>query len=300
MLAALRFSSPEREALRRLSKPEWEQALDFSDRTQLTLALGLTCREALPEWVRSRIDADQANNTLRWSKVKEAYLEAASVFHAAGLDFAVLKGFSHCPRFMADPRHRYQADIDLLFPASQLLRARDAALRLGYEPIVPFDRHPMNHLPTLIRKTGFRWRGAHFDPEIPVALEVHFQVWNEETERFGAEGLEQFWERRQDAEVDGIRFVALHPADAIANAALHLLRHLLRGSLRPFHVYEIAWMLHHSASDESLWSAWSDLHGGSLRRLEAICFSMARHWFDCRMPDAARQAVEDLPPDLSR
>ncbi|HEV2688672.1 MAG TPA: MFS transporter, partial [Bryobacteraceae bacterium] len=34
--------------------------------------------------------------------------------------------------------------------------------------------------------------------------------------------------------------------------------------------------------------------------LEAICFSMAQHWFDCRMPDAARQAVEDLPPELSR
>jgi Uncharacterised nucleotidyltransferase len=174
VFAALRFSSPDRDALRRLSEAEWKQALDFSDRMQLTLPLGLTCREALPDWVRDRIDADLANNAVRWDRVKAVYNEMANAFHAAGLEFAVVKGFSHCPRFVEDPRHRYQADIDLLFPESQLPTARDIALQLGYEPITPFDLHPINHLPTLVRKTGYRWCGVHYDPELPVALELHF------------------------------------------------------------------------------------------------------------------------------
>jgi len=300
VLAALRFSSPDQGALGKLSEPDWNKALDFGDRTQLTLALDLPCREALPDWVRERIDADRARNAQRWLRVKAAYTEAADALQAAGLDFAVVKGFSHCPLFTPDPRHRYQSDIDLLFTESQLVAARDVALQLGYEPITPFDRHPMNHLPTLIRKTGYRWRGLHYDPEIPVALELHFQLWNREIERISPEGLERFWDRRQEAEVDGIRFLTLHPADAVANASLHMLRHLLRGSLRPFHVYELAWLLHHSAGDTELWTAWRDLHHELLRQLEAICFAIAQRWFDCQLPEQAREAIQALPPDVSR
>jgi MFS family permease len=301
VLAALRFSAPEREPLATLTEPEWKQALDFCDRTQLTLALGLRCRESLPGWVRSRIDANLASTAERWLRIKAVYSEAALAFQAAGLEFAVLKGFSHCPLFVNDPRHRPQGDIDLLFPQSQLLPARDAALRLGYEPITPFDRHPINHLPTLVRKTGWQWRGGdHFAVDIPLALELHFQLWSEDTEGLGPQGLGEFWDRRQEAEVDGLHFVALHPADAIGNACLHMLRHLLRGSLRPYHVYELAWLLHHHTADTALWTAWSDLHHESMRGLEAICFAIAQSWFGCEMPAPAQQAIVGLPVDVQR
>ncbi|HYL75281.1 MAG TPA: MFS transporter [Bryobacteraceae bacterium] len=300
MLAALRFSSPQRAPLGEFTETEWNQALDFTDRTQLSFALLQTCGEILPDWVRTRIKADLADNALRWTRIKAIYQEAADAFHAAGLEFVVLKGFSHCPRFVEDPRRRFHSDLDLLFPQSQLEAARDVALELGYEPITPFDRHPMNHLPTMIRKTGYQWTGRHFDPDIPVPLELHFQLWHRETERISPEGVECFWERRQEAEVDGVRFQALHPADAIANAALHMLRHLLRGSLRPFHVYELAWMLHHSSGDTELWTAWRELHHESLRQLEAICFDIAQRWFDCQLPEQAREAIEALPLDVSR
>jgi predicted MFS family arabinose efflux permease len=79
-----------------------------------------------------------------------------------------------------------------------------------------------------------------------------------------------------------------------------MLRHLLRGSLRPFHVYELAWMLHHSSGDTALWTAWRDLHHESLHQLEAICFAIAQLWFDCQLPEQAREAIDALPPDVSR
>jgi MFS family permease len=264
------------------------------------LPLALTCRELLPDWVQARLDRDLRNNAERWRRTQSAYAEASAAFHAQRLEFLVLKGFSHCPDFVADPRHRSQYDIDLFFPENSLLRARDVALDLGYQPIVPFDRHPIDHLPTLIRKTGWEWGDDFYDPDIPLSLELHFRFWNEQTERFGPQGLDQFWDRRQGRELDGLLFTALHPADAIAYSTLHSLRHLLRGSSRLHHFYELAWLLHHSADDTIFWSAWSELHADSLRHLEAICFSIAHRWFDCRLPAAARDEIEHLPAQVKR
>src|SRR5205807_1322121 len=144
VLAALRFSSPDRTGLAKLSDEDWKKALVFCDGRQLTLALGLRCREDLPDWVRSRIDGNLAASQEHWQRVKLAYGEAAAAFQDQGLEFVVLKGFSHCPLFTDEPWHRWQGDIDLLISQEQLLAARDVALQLRYEPITPFDRHPIN------------------------------------------------------------------------------------------------------------------------------------------------------------
>ncbi|HXF26907.1 MAG TPA: nucleotidyltransferase family protein, partial [Bryobacteraceae bacterium] len=135
--------------------------LAFCDRTQLTLPLGLRCRDHLPGWVRSRIDGNLANNAIRWRKTKAAYREAASAYQEEQLEFLVLKGFTHCPDFVAQPCHRAQYDIDLLFPREQLQQAREITLHLGYEPLNGFDKFPIDHLPTMIRKTGWEWRGDY-------------------------------------------------------------------------------------------------------------------------------------------
>ena len=262
--------------------------------------MGLRCSQQLPDWVRERIQRDLRNNALRWDRTRRTYTEVAAAFQAEGLEFAVLKGFSHCPRFARDPRNRWQSDIDLFFPKTQASRACEAAKRLGYEPIVSGDRHPIDHLPTLIRKTGWAWKGDFFDVDMPLALELHFRFWDPQTEQFNPQGLEQFWERRHEAVVDGLRFTALHPADAVGHASLHMLRHLLRGSLRPSHVYELAWLLDNSADDERFWAEWWGLHNVSIRRLEAICFSLARKWFHCRLPDRAEKEIEVLPREIKR
>ncbi len=294
----MRFSSPDFGPLQELSEKDWKKALDFCDRTQLTLPLGLTCREHLPEWVRARIDGNLANNAARWELTKTTYREVASAFFRAGIECLVLKGFTHCPRFVSDPRHRPQGDLDLLLPQEHVARALDAAIQLGYQPI-PEHSLPIDHLPMMIRKTGWQWRGDFFDPDSPISLELHFRLWDELTERFEPEGLDQFWARRESRELDRVTFLAFHPADELGYAALHLLRHLLRGNVRPFHVYELAWHLHRSSEDASFWSAWSELHPQSLRTLEAVCFSLARHWFDCRVSGVVEKEIEQLPSEVT-
>ena len=298
-LEALQFSSPHCGSLAQLSTEEWQRTLRFCDRAQLTLPLALHYRACLPEEVRARTDRNLAGNAERWQRVQAAYRQLADPFEAAEIEALVLKGFSHCPGFVHNPRWRPQYDIDLLVPKERLLRARDVARWLGYEPL-RVSNGRVDHLPTMIRKTGWEWRGDLFDPEIPISLELHFRLWDQRTEQFEPAGLNQFWERRERRQLEGLSFTALHPVDAVGYASLHLLRHLLRGDGKPFHVYELAALLHHSAGSKSFWSQWREWHDPSLRQLEAICFSLAQRWFDCRLPPAASEEIEALPPEVNR
>lgn len=253
----------------------------------------------MPEDVRARTDRNLAGNAERWSRVQTAYRQVADPFERLGIEAVVLKGFSHCPCFVHNPRWRPQYDIDLLLPRDQVLRGRDVVRGLGYEPLRKSNGR-VDHLPTMIRKTGWQWRGDLFDPEIPISLELHFRLWDHATEHFEPAGLNQFWERRERRFLDGLSFTAFHPVDAVAYASLHLLRHLLRGDAKPFHVYELASFLHQTAGAEQFWSQWEEWHDPSLRQLEAICFALGHRWFDCRLHPAAAEALESLPPEVSR
>jgi hypothetical protein len=152
----------------------------------------------------------------------------------------------------------------------------------------------------MIRKTGWRWRGDYFDPDFPASLELHFRLWNPGIERFGPAGLEAFWGRREERELDGHKFWTLARADALAYACLHLLRHLFRGHLRAYQMLEVARFLERHADHDQFWAEWHRTHEPSLRRLEAICFAWARDWFDCRLAAAASEEVDALPGRLRR
>jgi hypothetical protein len=79
--------------------------------------------------------------------------------------------------------------------------------------------------------------------------------------------------------------------DAVAYAALHLLRHVFQGDTKPLHVYEIARFLAGHVSDGAFWTQWSELHSDGLRRLQTV----AQSWFACPLPDAVREESERLP-----
>jgi hypothetical protein len=295
---ALHFTSPRFEALSGLTREEWQKAIDFCHRTQLAIPFALGCRDYLPSWVVDHFDRDVLNNAERWRRTKLAYQQARTAFEAAGLEFVTLKGFTHAPGFVADPRLRAQYDLDLLFPRDQVRAALDIARGLGYEPFGGEDRQPVDHLPTLIRKTGWEWRGDYFDPELPLALELHFRLWDAGTEGFAVPCVEDFWQRRQRRTFEDVDFLSLAAIDLPGYASTHALRHLLRGDSRPSHIYEIAYFLEHN-SDDAFWRLWRESHDAPLRRVEAICFAIARQWFGCRLPAMAQEEIERLPRPVS-
>lgn len=104
-----------------LSEAEWRKLLAFADRTQLTLYLRGTA--GLPEWLAEEIEARYARNAERRRRLRDAYAEVAEVLHRAGIDFVLLKGFTH--ELGLDGSKRVQYDLDLLlFLATSVAPAR--------------------------------------------------------------------------------------------------------------------------------------------------------------------------------
>jgi hypothetical protein len=272
---------------------EWKAALHYFDRNQLTLMLP---RAGLPDSIQRRLDKNSADNRERVRRLKQAFLE---IDEAIKTPFLVLKGFANWDQFTTDPLSRVQYDLDLFCPDTAA-EARDALIRLGYESIHAGQKFPTDHLPPLVRKTGWQWLGDFFDPEIPISVDLHFRLWDEETEGFPAPGIEQFWSRRVRQSLDGRPYLALDPVDALGYAALHLLRHLVRGDVRAANIYELANFVDRNAADGEFWSRWRDLHGPELRRLQALCFGLAATWFSCRVSPIAQSEVDSLSRPIRR
>ncbi|MBZ5593835.1 MAG: MFS transporter [Acidobacteriia bacterium] len=294
VLAALRFSAPAPEPLRQLSDAEWKATLEFIDRGSLTLFLGAVCRDYLPAWVRERIDRNLAGNTERIGRLRASLVEIAAQFEAAGIEYLLLKGFSQEVEYAADPYLRVSYDLDLFAPQDSLSRAHAVLRSMAYETIEGTGQSPADHLPPMIRKTGWQWRGDFFDPEIPGSIDLHYRFWDPGTELFDAPGVEDFWQRR--IQQDGLP--VLDRADRLGYAALHLLRHLLRAGVRLSHVYEIAYFLETQAGDDSFWDAWRELHPAPLRRLEALSFRLAAEWFGCRTSPVVQEQMESEEEDI--
>lgn len=286
-----------RQALASYSESDWKQALRFCDESRLTLLVGSRCEGELPSWVAQRIHRNLEGNAARLKGLKREYARIAESLAAASVEHVVLKGFSHGPSFGPDSRLRPQYDLDLWCRESQLAEARDAVTRLGFESVAAQGRFPTDHLPPMVRKTGWDWKGDYFDAEMPPVVEIHFALWDERMERLAAPGLDAFWGRSRREPRGDITIPVMHEADQFAFAALHALRHLLRGDLRALHVYEIAHFLHARQADAQFWNEWRELHAPDLRRLQSLACALARKWFACDLPPAVVAEIDALPSD---
>lgn len=285
VLAVLHRSAPCQEGLRHLTDTEWRDALRYCDRERLTMVLREEVREAIPHAVMRDIEERATKNAARTAQFEELYRELHGRLSDAGLEFVALKGLTQ-----EAVSGRVQYDVDLYLPPETVHAGQNALMAAGFAPIPSMESFPTDHLPALLRRTDWKWRGDYFDPELPIAVELHFRFWSEDTECLRVKGVEAFWNRRVLRPVAGIQMAVLSAVDALAYAALHLLRHLFQGSVYAFHVYELARMLEARAGDESFWADWRAAHPAELRRLACVSFRLAREWFGC-----PAGAAEPLP-----
>jgi hypothetical protein len=247
---------------------EWQDALRYTDRFQLTFAL---VRDG-PAWVRAQVERDRARNRARNARMLAFLREVLDA--TAGLELVVLKGVAHWDLFHLCPDDRVQYDLDLYCPR-QLAYVRRAIGRFA-------------------PKAGYRWTGDFYDPAIPIEIDLHERLWNERMEGFALPGIEAFSERRIWTERDGIRFQTLAPPDALAHAALHMLKHTLHGEARPAHAWELACFLRQHRDDASFWNEWRTLHPPELRAIESIAMRFAAEWFGCPLPEEAARLPDNL------
>ncbi len=300
MLEALKFSGARRETLQSVTDSEWNDLLSRHNFVRLTVPLRRVCGDDLPDWVRSRIDQNIADNILRFERVKAVYLEAALALREAGAEHLVVKGFTHWPDYVEHPWLRLQGDIDLFCPPESIDCAYSSLVSLGYQSSRKLFLSPADHLPSMARKTSWVWRGNFYDPAMPISFELHHSFWNETAARFGPPGLDQFWLRRVERKMENVSFPTLHPTDHLGYVALNVLRDILRSAPATYQVYELAGFLHAYAGNEPFWRAWRELHDDLLRRLEAISFRLALDWFAPCLSAEVKKEVESLPIAVQR
>jgi MFS family permease len=295
MLGALKFRGAQPERLRHLNHAEWENLLARWDFQRFIIPLRLACPGELPDWVQSRIDANISDNIRRFNRIKEVYSEVACAMREERAEHVVLKGFAHGPGYVEHPRFRLQSDIDLYCPPDSIFHARDAIAALGYEPEGGLEHLPTDHLPALVKRTNWKWRGNPYDPDIPISIELHHCLWNESLLHFGPKSMDEFWRRRVERNLDEFSFPALNLVDTFGYAALQVLRDVLGNDTTSYKVYELARFIHAHADEEELWKEWRESHDDGMRQLEAISLRLARDWFDCRMPEEVEKEVSNLP-----
>lgn len=288
---ALRFDEPSISRLRTLELTEWERLLEWCDARQLTLMLPSLCGDALPSDVQSRIDKCHLRFGKRFSRLKDESYEIIEALDYAGIESIVLKGLTHSPAFVQNPLLRAQGDIDLWIRAHEINEAHGVLTRLGYSS---FEGAKSRHVPPMLRPNGWKWRGDRFDPEMPVAVELHYELWSERVDRISAPGTDDFWQRSASRTFDGHALRTLCDEDLLGFAALHLLVHLLHGDLPMQRAWEIANFLYKRAYDETFWTAWERAHPPGLRKLELIIFQLVRAWFGCPLSDTVRKESETL------
>jgi hypothetical protein len=276
---------------RAFTEAEWREILAFADRTQLTLHLRGT--PGLPSWFAHEIETRHAKNAQRRLRLRAAYMEAADALAVAGIEFVLLKGFTHETGLGIDGATyfqgcRVQYDLDLLTQPCDVARARMVFERLGYAPHGARSLSE-EHARPLVRPSDWSWRGDHYDPEMPIPVELHGSAWSAEHDRIRSAGMEEFWNRRCRIEVSGLRIPAFAEVDRLAFAAVHVLRHILRHDARPAHVLELARFLEARKGDAFFWDEWRNLHPRELRALQTVAFRFAHEWFGCALPAAAKQ-----------
>ena len=296
ILAALEVLQCQNASLDRLAvltDPERSRFLEWCDVRQITLLLSHLRGSKLPAWVSDQILQKAARYELRFEHLKRDLFEIVGALNAAGLEFVMLKGLSHAPALSPDARLRAQGDIDLWLTGSSVYAARDVLTSLGYVPLV---NSKSRHLAPMGRPRDWKWRGDLYDPDMPISVELHYELWSEQAEYIAIPELERFWERKRPRDFDGHRINVLCDEDLLGFATLHLLLHLLHGELPLQRAWEIGRFLDKHANDDAFWKSWRSSHSAAVRKMEICIFYLVAKWFECRSLKEHEANLRELPP----
>ncbi len=241
--------------------PGWKRILNFTDMAGLTLHLRARLQhrnhfDTLPAFVQKRLEGNLKSNRTRTEVLKQEFLQINRHLQAAGIRYVNLKGLLLCPRFIERPEHRVQYDFDLLVGDEDKIRTYARLQELGYTPAHRSESQRTDHLPPLVKKTGWQWRGDYFDPEIPPGIEVHYQLWDPSFERIPVLLFEDVWEKTSLQEYQSLRVPVLPLNHELLYLTLHCCRHLLRSDLRLSHLYELAYFLHDNRGNREFWDGF--------------------------------------------
>jgi hypothetical protein len=279
---------------------QWRQALAFADTAGLTLFLRANLQQRgdfqrLLRSIQQGLERRFQDNVARTQAVCQELIEFNRLLQAQNIRYLNLKGQALYPDFVDRRENRLQYDHDFLINTQDLQKSYDLFLNLGYSPLPSSSRLAVGHLPTLVRKTDWKWKGNLFDPSIPRGVELHFQLWDSDFDRIPIRTLENVWRNSESISFQSVFLPALSRQHTLLYCVLHSFRHLLRNDLRLSHLYEIGYFLHRGCEISSFWPGFlkSILSCSNSCRAAATLFELARRTFGPQPEPMVRQFISE-------
>ncbi|MCI0627338.1 MAG: nucleotidyltransferase family protein [Acidobacteria bacterium] len=287
-----------------LDEQSWSRALATTDTAGLTFHLLAKLRRLghvgnLPQRVQERLARNERDHTARVMAMSSEFVEFNRLLQSRSIRYLTLKGLTYWPDFVDSIDHRVQYDHDFLVDPDDVQQTSQLFAELGYTPLESPGELAVDHLPTLVKKTGWAWKGNLYDPDIPRAVELHFQLWNSDFELIPIRFPMDVWTRAIQQSFQGKRVPTLCLQHTLLYGILHVFRHLLRNDLRLSHLYEISYFLETHVTDSAFWEDFAQQLQTCPQSLKAAAtvLELARHCFgNCVPPRMDAMIREHLPP----
>lgn len=287
------------EVLESFGDGEWKRNLAWIHDSGLALYFlrkleATSTTDALPTWVLESLHRALDANRERTAYLASQFQAINEAFDTAGVNYAVVKGFSLVPDFCSDISLRPLGDLDYIVSRESLHSARKVVERNGYslrsETETEFKFFPA---PPYIQDQ-YSVRGEH-------SVELHVSLWNpklHETPLFEprldiANIVRHPWQRTS--------FPAFSTEDSLLLQAVHAFHHVLTYWIRLSCFYEIAVFLDRYIDDELLWSRVEERVGSDANSLEVLSFAVqfASLLFGCRLPPIFSEWMRNIRPSVA-
>ncbi len=269
----------------------WKQALRWLDASGLALVFwqhqkDIGADRLLEPEAAAQLTQNLHDNRVRVQQMAEECDALNRFFEAAGVEYALLKGFALIPDYASDPFLRTQYDHDYLLSSASLGRADRILRGLGYVRKNQREEYSLVYVKSGHDARLPSCRDELYSARLQRSVELHFKLWAADQEEIDFTLPEDALARVRLRNRQGLRFFALADEDALAFQIIHTFRHILNNWCRLSLFFEMAHFMREHSSDQTLWDrlrarlrnslGWS-LAGG-------IVFSLATDLFGCEIP----------------
>ncbi len=288
--------------LRKFRRPDWHRTFNWLDRAGLTLYLlrGLkhtSALEMLPPAVLARFERNLADNRRRVDYLAAEFGLLNERLRRAGLNYAVIKGFSLVPTYCPDAVLRAPSDLDYLVDKSSLPGARRVLEEAGYR----LHLHRFSDIEFKFGRPSSRIPTLSDDPysrETEPLVELHLTFWNRKANRVPLNEPEFRLDQTIDHDWQGLRFPVLNDEDAFVLQILHVFQHTVECWVKLGWLLEIGFFLRARLSDTQFWDRVDARMRAVpyLAEFAALVMGLTERMFAAPMPPIAAKWTQCLRP----
>jgi hypothetical protein len=287
-----------------LSHPEWKRLLHWLDGTGLTLTYWQHLKDVgedglVPSQYRAHLEQNLQDHRLRIEAMISEFEAINFSLEAAGVPYAVLKGFALVPQYSPHIFLRTTYDYDYLLPRESIEGAEKALKAAGYVRKKDPEEHPRVYFHAAHPPHTPSSRNELYSRALPRTIELHYLFWDADPVKIplnlSADPMAQLGGRRirvlsreAGSSWPGrpVQFYTLAEHDEVIFQVLHAFRHILRGWCRLCSLLDIAYFLDHRASDTTFWEQFVERLKPSreLAEIVGVVFSLAAGLFGATIP----------------